>query len=266
MQGEHERVVSADGTGIGVLTDGAGPPLLLVHGGMTSLDRWAPLWPALTAKYLVAAMDRRGRGRSGDAHRYRIDAEYEDVRAVAGHLQRRTGMPVDVLGHSYGAVCVLGAAAGGAPFRRVALYEPPGPQTVPAEWLERVTAFIAAGNPGRAMASFLVEIVGMSWAQVTAARDTPVAQDASRVVANTMAREGAALTTVDLTALAGAVPQPVLLLLGENSPPWAHTITHALHRRLPESTLAVLAGQGHEAVDAAPALVAEALHGFFATS
>jgi pimeloyl-ACP methyl ester carboxylesterase len=264
MQGERERIVSADGTSIGLLTGGAGPPLLLVHGGMTSLDRWAPLWAALTGKYLVTAMDRRGRGSSGDADGYRIDAEYADVRAVAEHLRRRAGTPVDVLGHSYGAVCVLGAAASGAPFRRVALYEPPGPQTVAGPWLVRAKAMVAEGNPGRAMASFLVEIIGLSREQVMAARDTPVANDAGRIVAATLPREGDALTTVDLPALATAVPQPVLLLLGETSPPWARTITHSLHRRLPRSDLAVLADQGHEAVDGAPELVADALHGFLA--
>jgi pimeloyl-ACP methyl ester carboxylesterase len=44
------------------------------------------------------------------------------------------GDPVDVFGHSYGAVCALGAASPGAPVRRLALYEPPGPPTVPAPW------------------------------------------------------------------------------------------------------------------------------------
>ena len=49
--------------------------------------------------------------------------------AVAELLADEQGGPVDVVGHSYGATCVLGAAARGARFRRVALYEPPGPQT-----------------------------------------------------------------------------------------------------------------------------------------
>ncbi|RZU51364.1 pimeloyl-ACP methyl ester carboxylesterase [Krasilnikovia cinnamomea] len=263
MQGKREYINSADGTEIGLLTDGAGPPLLLVHGGMCRLERWAPLWPILTDRYTVTAMDRRGRGSSGDAGSYRIEAEYDDVRAVAEHLRRRADRPVDVFGHSYGAVCALGAAAQGTPVRRMALYEPPGPQTVPAQWLERLHAFVAAGELGRAVGSFLIEIVGLPRDQVMAMRDTPMAYDPLPIMANTMPREGDALSTVDLATLAGAVTQPVLLLLGETSPAWALTITRLLHERLPDSKIAALDGQGHEAVDLAPGAVADTLGTFF---
>ncbi|GIE89026.1 alpha/beta fold hydrolase [Actinoplanes regularis] len=264
MQGKRESIDSVDGTEIGLLTDGAGPPLLLVHGGMCRLERWAPLWPLLTARYTVTAMDRRGRGSSGDAGSYRLDAEYDDVRAVAEHLRRGAGRPVDVFAHSYGAVCALGAAAQGAPVRRIALYEPPGPQTVPAPWLERLHAFVAAGELGRAVGSFLIEVIGLPREQVLAMRDTPMAYDPLPIMANTMPREAEALSTLDLTALTIAVTQPVLLLLGGTSPAWAPEITRLLHEKLPESTIAVLEGHGHEAVDLAPDLVAGALGEFFA--
>jgi pimeloyl-ACP methyl ester carboxylesterase len=171
---------------------------------------------------------------------------------------------VDAFGHSYGAVCVLGAAARGAPVRRVVLYEPPGPPTVDPGWLERAEALIAAGDPGRAMASFLVDVVGYTWDEVFAMRDAPAAREASEIVERTMVREGHALTAVDLAPLADAVPQPVLLLLGADSPPWAPALTRALHRRLPRATLVVLADQGHEAVDRAPAELARALDDFLA--
>jgi pimeloyl-ACP methyl ester carboxylesterase len=263
MEGIREQVVSADGTRIALVTSGDGSPLLLVHGGMTSLDRWSPMWPALTARYRATAMDRRGRGSSGPGEPYSLEAEFDDVRAVAEQLARRAGRGVDVFGHSIGAVCVLGAAARGAPFRRIALYEPPGPETVPAPWLEKVNGLIAAGEPGRAMVSFLMEVVGLSREQVVAMRDTPVASDAIRIVSATMLREGRALARHDRSALAPAVHQPVLLLLGTNSPPWAGSITQALHRALSNSTVVLLPGQGHEAIDSAPALVADALQSFF---
>jgi pimeloyl-ACP methyl ester carboxylesterase len=265
LHGKREYITSTDGTNIGLLTDGDGPPLLLVHGGMCRLERWAPLWPLLTDRYTVTAMDRRGRGSSGDADSYRIEDEYDDVCAVAEHLRRRWDRPVDVFGHSYGAVCALGAAAHGAPLRRIALYEPPGPQTVPAQWLERLHALVAAGELGRAVGSFLIEIIGLPRDQVMAMRDTPMAYDPLPIMANTMPREGDALSTVDLAKLAVAVTRPVLLLLGETSPAWAPAITRLLHEELPESAIAVLDGQGHEAVDLAPSMVAEVLGTFFAS-
>jgi pimeloyl-ACP methyl ester carboxylesterase len=121
-------VTSADGVRIGLLTAGSGPGLLLVHGGMGTIQSWQRMWGALTGQRRVTAMDRRGRGSSGDAGNYELSSEYADVAAVAAALAGEQGGPVDVVGHSIGATCVLGAAGLGAPFRRIALYEPPGPQ------------------------------------------------------------------------------------------------------------------------------------------
>jgi pimeloyl-ACP methyl ester carboxylesterase len=83
------------------------------------------------------------------------------------------------------------------------------------------------------------------------------------IVSATMPREAQALATVDLTALAAAVPVPVLLILGAQSPAWAHDITGRLAAVLPQSTLAVLDGQGHEAIETAPGLLVSQLAGFF---
>ena len=145
MDGYRHEVTSADGTRIGLLTAGDGPPLLLVHGGMGCIASWQSLWAGLTRRWRVTAMDRRGRGSSGDTAPYDVGREFEDVAAAAASL----GGPVDVFGHSFGASCALGAAARGAPVRRLALYEPPGPQAAPREWRERVRAMIAAAGRDR---------------------------------------------------------------------------------------------------------------------
>jgi pimeloyl-ACP methyl ester carboxylesterase len=104
-------VAGADGVRIGLLTAGSGPAVLLVHGGMGSIDSWASVWETLAARFRVTAMDRRGRGTSADADDYSLDREYADVAAVADLLADEQGGPVDVIGHSFGATCVLGAAA-----------------------------------------------------------------------------------------------------------------------------------------------------------
>lgn len=261
--GEHRTIASADGTPISVVSAGSGSPLLLVHGGMTSSARWHPLWPYLTIQREVSAMDRRGRGGSGDQAPYSLDREFQDVAAVANDLADRHGGPVDVFGHSIGAVCVLGAAAVGAPFRRIALYEPPGAETVPRDWVDRATVMVAAGEHGRAMGSFLIEVIGLTPETVASLRDSPVAQDSLGIVAATLVREAEALTTVDLGRLAERVAQPVLLLLGSESPGWAETITQRLTRTLRDPTQITLAGLGHEGVDTAPRHVSAELIGFF---
>ena len=104
-----------------------GPPLLLVHGGVGQIERWAPLWDLLADHRRVTAMDRRGRGSSGDGAGYAIEDEYGDVAAVVRALAEESGRPVDVFAHSYGATCTLGAARLAPPFGGLVLYEPPGP-------------------------------------------------------------------------------------------------------------------------------------------
>jgi pimeloyl-ACP methyl ester carboxylesterase len=262
VDGDREVVLSPDGTPIGLLTAGSGPPLLLVHGGLSGRDRFAPLRAQLTG-FRVTALDRRGRGSSGDGPVYDIAREYEDVAAVAEHLAARAGAPVDAFGHSFGGVVVLGAAGQGAPLRRLALYEPPGPPTVPGTWLARTRELMAAGRPGPAVAGFLTEVVGLSESQVRALREAPPGpDDVLAVAARTLVREGEALAALDLAALAAGVTGPVLLLQGTASPPWAAAVVRALADRLPGAQVAVLPGEGHEGVDTAAADVAARLERF----
>lgn len=259
MEGTPGSVRSADGTRIGFITAGEGPPLLIVHGGMCSSARWAPLWPLLVGRFQVTAMDRRGRASSDDGEGYSLGAEYMDVIAVSEHLSPKLGRPIDAFGHSYGAVCALGAAALGAPLRRLALYEPPGAQTVPADWLERVRSMVDRGEFGAAMLSFLIDVVGLTREQVQLLRDNAGGDNPMPIVQKTMVREAEALTMLRLPSLTAGVVQPVLLLLGSVSPPWAVAVTRSLADALPAATLEVLPGLGHEAVETAPELVASHL-------
>ena len=262
MDGTRHYITSADGVDIGLLTAGSGPGLLLVHGGMGTIESWRGVWAELTRHRRVTAMDRRGRGSSGDGRSYALDREFADVAAVAIVLAGDQGGPVDVAGHSIGATCVLGAAALGAPFRRLVLYEPPGPPTVPGDWAERITAMIADGQVGRAAFSFLTEIIGLTQAEVEALRDAPGSRDVLPIIAATMPREARALATADLPGAARQVSQPVLLLLGETSPPWARQIIAELAAVLPAATVTQLPGVGHEALDQAPDRLAAELDRF----
>lgn len=99
------------------------------------------------------------------------------------------------------------------------------------------------------MAGFLIEVIGLTPAAVASLRDSPVAGDSLEIVSATMTREARALSTVDLDRLAQRVAQPVMLVLGTESPGWASTITHQLTGPLPDHILITLDGSGHEGVD-----------------
>ena len=85
---------------------GEGPPLVLVHGTAADHSRWRPVLPALEERFTVHAIDRRGRGGSGDSDGYAVEREFEDIAAMVDSL----GESVNVLGHSYGGLLALEAA------------------------------------------------------------------------------------------------------------------------------------------------------------
>jgi len=112
MVGEKtiRRTLSVDGTEIGYVLSGEGPPVLLVHGALSDRTRFEALRPHLEPHATVYAMDRRGRGLSGDGPDYDIERENEDVAAVVEAAPRAAGAPVAVYGHSGGASFALGAS------------------------------------------------------------------------------------------------------------------------------------------------------------
>jgi pimeloyl-ACP methyl ester carboxylesterase len=79
---------------------GEGEPLLLLHGGLGSIDMFGPVLPALTSSRQVIAVDLHGHGRTrlGDRKISLID-QGDDMAALLDQL----GYPqVDVLGYSFG--------------------------------------------------------------------------------------------------------------------------------------------------------------------
>ena len=80
------------------------------------------------------------RGRSARSRRvrrwlrsYAIEREFEDLAAVADDARRRGGHAVDVVGHSYGGRCALGAALLTQNIRRLVVYEgAPSPSALTA--------------------------------------------------------------------------------------------------------------------------------------
>jgi pimeloyl-ACP methyl ester carboxylesterase len=96
---------------------------VLVHGASADHTRWRPLLPYLEPYVTVHALDRRGRGASGDAPEYRLEREYQDVAAVVDTVAPAAGQPVSVYGHSHGGIVAFGAAAMTTNVRRLVLYE-----------------------------------------------------------------------------------------------------------------------------------------------
>jgi pimeloyl-ACP methyl ester carboxylesterase len=251
-----EFVTSHDGTGIACERTGAGPPLVLVHGTTGTSRRWAPVLPLLEPHFTVYAMDRRGRGDSGDTAPYAMEREFEDVAAVIDSV----GEPVNLLGHSFGAICALEAACRTPNIRALVLYEPPiptpGHEVFDPAQVQRLQALLDAGDREGLLTVFFRDINGMPPAQFEQFRASPMW--AARVaLAHTLPRELQAVQAYRFDPQhCRAIEVPALLLLGGASPPYFGAALDLVATALPDVRTRVLAGQTHVAMDTAPQLFA----------
>lgn len=81
-----ETVRSKDGTRIAYERSGKGSPLVLVHGTTGNHLSFRLVQPLLAEHFTVYAVDRRGRGESGDTPDYAIKREFEDLAALVDSL------------------------------------------------------------------------------------------------------------------------------------------------------------------------------------
>lgn len=184
-----EKITSYDGTPIAYHRSGAGLPLALVPGiGAVNPVAW-PVVPALEEHFRVYAVDRRGHGQSGDAPTYAIEREFEDIAAVVDSIEEAANL----LGHSFGGLLVLEAALLTRNIRKMILYEPaigllPGVEAYPEGLIDRIQAFVDAGDREAALTAHYTENVGMSPEEIEGIKSSP-AWPERMALAHTLPRE-----------------------------------------------------------------------------
>src|ERR1700720_2640417 len=253
------RVNSKDGTPIAVECAGAGPSLVIVHGGTGDGSRWKPLFPLFASHFTVCAMDRRGHGASGDSPDYSLEKEVEDVVAVANS---RPG-PVFLLGHSYGAVCALEAAFLTGKISKLVLYEPPLQDLDHSAVVARMERMIQEGDRERALVTFLREIVMISPSEIVAMKERPSWPGLLASVESSI-RQARALAGYRFDPKRmSTMNVPTLLLTGsETASPQLKQAISGLLESLPNRSLFVFEGQQHNAMDTVPQQFAETVGNF----
>jgi pimeloyl-ACP methyl ester carboxylesterase len=256
---ERFDVRSADGTPIAVWVDGGGPPLVLVHGALNDHTADGPFIQELRGGVTTVAMDRRGRGASGDAPEYTIEREFEDVAAVIDEVASRTGGPVTVWGHSFGADCAMGAAARTGNVGRLVLYEPglgfASSDAVRAA-IETVEIAVAAGDMERALLVALQDIVELTDAEMAFLRSSP-AWPARLAAVPAFPREiRAEIDWVYRPGQFDAITASTVVLAGADSPPAQQDATQRAVAAIPGAQIRVLDGHSHIAHRSDPAMVA----------
>jgi len=253
-------------------SSGAAPrPLLLIHGTTTDATLWDDTRDALNEGRDLYLVNRRGRGGSDDEAAYDIAAEGRDVRAVLDAISdRHGGALVDVVAHSYGALCFLLALADPTcPVGRAVVYEPPllVPALLPsASFTATLHADLEAGQPEAVVEAFFRRIEGLNDRQLAKLRG--MRAWAMRVAsAPTIPRELEGVRHYELqTTGLRAWPRPVLLLVGGLSPSAMREASDKVASCFRRARTELLPGQRHGAMNSAPALFVDAVLAFLDAS
>jgi pimeloyl-ACP methyl ester carboxylesterase len=263
-RGEESRfdVRSADGTSLAVWVDGDGPAFVLVHGSLQDHTISGPLVDELREGVTTFSMDRRGFGASGDTASYSIEREFEDVAAVVDAVAARTGGPVGLWGHSYGASCAMGGAALTNNVHHLMLYEPSLGLAYPAGSIEAVEEALAEGDMEAAIILVFVKILEMTEEEVDAMRSSPL-WPSRLATASTVPREcRAEQGWVYQPGQFDGITAPTLLLSGSASPPVVKKATDDAAVAIAHAQIRALEGHGHIAHRTDPAMVAAVIRQF----
>jgi pimeloyl-ACP methyl ester carboxylesterase len=248
------KVISKDGTTIAVYQNGTGQPLILVHGTGSNAARWQPIIPDLSKHFRVITVDRRGYGKSDDNPEYAIEREFEDIAAVVDSFRE----PVNLLGHSFGALCAIEAALRTQNIAKLILYEPafnlPGIVLYPDGILDEMQTLLDAGDREGVLTKLYRE-VGMfpqhEMDQLITSPDWPTRIASAHIVL----RESRAEDNYRFEARRfREIITPTLMLSGSDSPQFLKTVSQTVDEALPNSKIVVLQGQQHLAVNMAPKL------------
>src|SRR4051794_38073212 len=108
MANNKGNYASVNGLNIYYEVHGSGKPLIMVHGGLGTVDMFAQLLPALAQTRQVIAVELQGHGHTADIGRpLSFELMADDVAALVKHLGLRN---TDVFGYSMGGGVALQTA------------------------------------------------------------------------------------------------------------------------------------------------------------
>jgi pimeloyl-ACP methyl ester carboxylesterase len=259
-----ESVKSQDGTLIAYERVGEGPAVIFVEGALNTRGDKADLARLLAERFTVYTYDRRGRGDSGDTQPYAVDREIEDIDALidAG------GGSAFLYGHSSGACLAMDASVKlSGKVSKLAIYEAPynddpAAQKAWGEYLTSLTARLASGRRGDAVALFM-GLVGTPAAQIEAMRQAPF-WAGMEAIAPTLAYDHTGIVGKHgsiPTERAALIKVPTLVMSGNRGLPFMLETARTLSRTIPGAELRTFEGQAH---DVQAEILAPVLAEFFA--
>ncbi len=258
-------VTAVDGTPIAVWITGHGPALVMVHGSIADHTTFDSFVAVLADHFTTYAMDRRGFGDTPDVDDYKIELDFADVAAVVDAVAARTGGPVVLWGHSYGANCAIGGAARTGNISHLVVYEPSLGLSYPPGSIERIETALAHGDHDAVIATVLTDILEMTAEDVDALRADPL-WPVRLAAAPTVPRE--CRVERDWTYRPrqfDSIAAPTLLLTGSESVAEIVGATQRAATAIPDARIRVLDGHGHFAHKSDAPMVAAIVREFVAS-
>jgi pimeloyl-ACP methyl ester carboxylesterase len=250
------------------LTGKAGEPLVLVHGSWIDHHNWDPVVSILAQSFKVLTYDRRGHSQS--ERPASPGSIREDGADLAALIEQLALAPAHIVGHSMGGSIVL-RLAGERPdlFRSLIVNEPPlmsllsdgerGHDALQqiAEPITTVVDLLEAGDwEGGARAFVDTIIFGPgAWDSFPPEVKQTVLFNAPTFLDEMHDPEA---LSIDLDRLSG-FSRPVLLTLGDQSPPFFTPIMEKIAGALPQAERKTFVGVGHEPEQTHPQLYANSL-------
>lgn len=102
----EEGTVNIDGLEMYYQVHGEGEPLVLIHGGLMTIEAWGPILPALAENRKVYAIELEGHGRTVDLDRPLSMQQF--AQDVSGFIEQMDLGPVDIVGFSMGGGTAMG--------------------------------------------------------------------------------------------------------------------------------------------------------------
>ncbi len=242
--------------------------VLLIHCSLAHQGAWAGLIAELEGLGRFTGFDLPGHGRSGDWAS--TGPLHEQALAIAGDFLDR---PMDVVGHSFGAVVAL-ALALERPERvnSLVMIDPvlfaAARADDPEHFVEKMHEYalpggaLAEGDRETATRRFAETWgTGQPWETLSAAQRAYMSE---RIHLVPQADALLFDDTAGLVPRLGKLDMPALLLEGERSPPVMARICDALERRIPDLRREKIAGAGHMLPVTHPAQTAGAIRVFWA--
>jgi len=267
---ERTKHVNANGYTFTYVEAGKGEPVILVHGALADYRSAGEVAERLATRFRVIRYSRRYHypDKPAQISDYSPDVHARDLVALisALHLDR-----VHLVGHSYGGVVAMLAAASAPDLIRTVTPEEPalmslidGTDLMEQQKKERATVMadirqkFSAGEPNRAADEFIDWVRGNDGRFPSPSELKQVAYDNETTL---LPMSAGPAVTFNCEA-AQKFSRPSLLLYGEHTRPWLRAVVMSLSKCLPNAEVSQISKSTHFVEEDNPTETAAAILGF----